>query len=336
MSIIFKTRVLEKLKSRTAIHAFCWVGLFLLMAADNLLDPLHLFHAAVYVLLAMLPVYAHFLAIDHLFLARRRLLYAGVLGLIIVAGGALDYLVLSNLSPSKATPLTYMMMVLVLLVITTGLKFGARGIRRELDLRELQTRHARTELALLKSQIHPHFLFNTLNNLFALARKEPGERTADGISRLADLMRYMIYETDVERIELAREVEQIRSFMALQELRFAPEDDIRFELQVTGDVANARIAPMLLMPFVENAFKHSVSLQQPVRVRMELDARGDTVRFAVRNTVNRRRRTDDGPGLGLANVRRRLELLYPGKHSLETVEGEDEFAVTLVVRDGER
>jgi hypothetical protein len=328
--------VLEKLKSRPAVHAFSWVGLFLLMAAENLLDPFHLFYSAAYVLLAMLPVYAHFLAFDHLFLTRHRLLYASVLVLIIVAGGALDYLVFSRLSPSKATPLSYMMMVLVLLVITTGLKFGARGIRRELDLRELQTRHARTELALLKSQINPHFLFNTLNNLFALARKESGERTADGVSRLADLMRYMIYETDVERIELAREVEQIRSFMALQELRFAPEDDIRFELQVTGDVANARIAPMLLMPFVENAFKHSASLQQPVRVRMELDATGDTVRFAVRNTVNRRRRTDDGQGLGLANVRRRLELLYPGAHSLETVEGENEFAVTLSIREGER
>jgi two-component system, LytTR family, sensor kinase len=137
---------------------------------------------------------------------------------------------------------------------TTAIRYAKAGIRQRMQLQEITAKQLQTELALLKAQINPHFLFNTLNNLYAMALRQEDPSTAQGIAKLSHLMRYVIYDSDVDRIELGREVEQIRSFIELQKLRFAEEDRIRIDFDTGGELEKCVIAPMLLLPFVENAF----------------------------------------------------------------------------------
>ena len=154
---------------------------------------------------------------------------------------------------------------------TTAIRYARAGIRQRLQLQEITAKQLQTELALLKAQINPHFMFNTLNNLYAMALRQEDPATAQGIAKLSHLMRYVIYESDVDRIELGREVEQIRSFIELQKLRFSEEDNIRIEFETDGDMDKAVIAPMLLLPFVENAFKHGIRLSSPSHVSPAAD-----------------------------------------------------------------
>jgi len=140
----------------------------------------------------------------------------------------------------------------------------------------------------------------------ALQEKDPA--TAQGIAKLAHLMRYVIYESDVDRIELGREVEQIRSFIELQKLCFSEEDSIRIDFEISGDLGKSAIAPMLLLPFVENAFKHGIRLSRPSHVSMDLTVNDGTIRFTVENSLHGKaeRSSDSDSALGLRNVKRRL------------------------------
>lgn len=198
---------------------------------------------------------------------------------------------------------------------------------------QLKEEKLSAELALLKSQIHPHFLFNTLNNLFALARKEQAFRTADGITRLAELMRYMIYEMDVEVTTLEKEVAYLQNYISLQSMRFDENDlvDIIFECDEIRE--NIIIAPMLLVAFVENAFKHGISLEKTSYIHVYLKANDGNILFSVKNslpTISTDKK-DMGSGIGLINIRKRLEILYPSRHQLEINENENDFEITLII-----
>jgi len=303
------------------------------MALENLFDPARLVFALAYVILAILPVYIHFFVLDKFLINKRFLIYFCSLLIIITIFGWLEYVVVRFLGETKGTLFGAMIAVLFLLVLSTAIKFGIKGIRKELALRELKSKHVQIELDLLKSQINPHFLFNTLNNLFALSKKQHDDRTANGISKLANMMRYMIYETNVDKIELKKEVEQIKSFIELQKLRFSEEDDVHINFIVKGEIDKNGIAPMLLIPFVENAFKHSVSVQQSTEIEINLNILDDDLLFSIKNSINRSKQNlEENSNIGLTNVKRRLELLYPSKHNLELSESGDTFVVELKIK----
>jgi two-component system, LytTR family, sensor kinase len=328
-----KNRFKRFFNNSAAYHFYIWIVLFLLLSVENLFDPSRLVFALTYVVLAIMPVYSHFFILDKFLIVKRFLIYLISLFIIIIAFGWIEFVVIRSFGQSKATLFGSMIAVLFLIVLSTAIKFGVRGIRKELTLRELKSKHVQTELALLKSQINPHFLFNTLNNLFALARKQKDNRTANGISKLANMMRYMIHETNVEKIELKKEVEQIESFIELQKLRFSKEDDVRINFNVVGKIDQISIAPMLLIPFVENAFKHSVSVQQPTEIEIDLTILNDEICFAVKNSINKNKQDLEGKSnIGLNNVKRRLELIYPQVHNLELSDTGDYFSVELKIK----
>jgi LytS/YehU family sensor histidine kinase len=137
----------------------------------------------------------------------------------------------------------------------------------------------------------------------------------------------------VEVISLAKEIRQIERLIELQKLRFTHEDDIRIDFVIEGEVGNIEIPPMLLIPFVENAFKHGISLAAPSFVRIHMNAGGDSLEFSVTNSKHARteKKADAELEIGLQNVRRRLELLYPEKHELTIADGEKVFEVRLVI-----
>lgn len=176
-------------------------------------------------------------------------------------------------------------------------------------------RHEKTsmELAYLKAQLNPHFLFNTMNNLYGLSLTEP-ERTPEIILRLGEMMRYMLYESNEKQVLLSREIEYLNGFIELEKLRYAYETYVDFSVE--GDVNGRRIAPLLLISFVENTFKHG-RLQDPdhpVIIRLQVSPKA--IFFRTSNLISTDFR-DQTAGIGLKNVERRLALLYPEKHTLE-------------------
>jgi len=191
------------------------------------------------------------------------------------------------------------------------------------------------DLQFLRSQINPHFLFNALNTLYGTALIEGSEKTAEGIQKLGDMMRFMLQENTMDFIGMDKEIEYLRNYIALQRLRTQTSTEISIEDDLSDECYRNRIAPMLLIPFVENAFKHGVSLTQRSWIKIKLVCDEQYVNFEVRNSVHPSADNDpekNKSGIGLQNVKERLLLVYPGRHSLVYGVNENEFVATLSVQ----
>jgi LytS/YehU family sensor histidine kinase len=280
----------------------------------------------------VLPVYAHFYILERFFLNKRFLLYFCLLLCIMILSGLIaDYIFRRFFAYEEGLFASLYFVGFALLLSTAG-KLIKKAVKQKFKLQELESKHLQTELALLKAQINPHFLFNTLNNLFGMARNQD-PATAEGISRLSHLMRYMIHDSQVDEIELDKEIEQIGRLIELQNLRFSEDDDIEVDFQVRGSTGKFRIPPMLLIPFVENAFKHGISLNFPSFVHIVLEARAQKLEFSVVNSKHTSHQDLHEPdtGLGLENVKRRLQLLFPGRHKLKIQETKENFEIFLSI-----
>ncbi len=190
-------------------------------------------------------------------------------------------------------------------------------------------------LSFLQSQINPHFLFNALNTLYGTALQENAERTSEGIQKLGDMMRFMLHENVQDKISLTRDVDYLENYIGLQKLRTSKSADIVIDTQIEEQIQNLEITPMLLIPFVENAFKHGISLQHPSYIKITLQTRGRTLFFDVHNSIHIKLENDPErfkSGIGLQNVKQRLALLYPGKHELIIRESAKEFFIHLTLQ----
>jgi len=180
---------------------------------------------------------------------------------------------------------------------------------------ELENKNKTSELALLRTQMNPHFLFNTLNNIDSLIITNPG-KASDAIIKLSDIMRFMLYDTSTDAVPLDKEINYLKSFISLQQMRLKDPEFVKIE--ITGNCSGKSIAPMLFIPFVENAFKHGQKNVESPGITINLDCQPDSVNFEVINRVDERNEInkDKMTGIGLNNTRRRLELLYPDKHEM--------------------
>ncbi len=213
--------------------------------------------------------------------------------------------------------------------------------QRQRRVQELESQHTQMELTLLKAQVNPHFLFNTLNNLYALTlAKSP--QSPEVVLRLSDLMRYMFVTAPLESVPLSRETEYLHHYVALERLRLNPGSEIHFSAQ--GDVTSQCLPPMLLIPFVENAFKHGVEASTgQVYVTIDLSVQGPDLFFVVENSKPRYRAplnaahpplsTSIPGGKGLPNVQKRLRMHYPERHRLDIEESEHMYKITLQLYD---
>jgi LytS/YehU family sensor histidine kinase len=191
------------------------------------------------------------------------------------------------------------------------------------------------ELSLLKAKINPHFLFNTLNNIYSLTSQEsPEAPAAVAVLQLAELMRYLLYESAADTVPLSKEVSHLQSFLSLQRLRLpgASAESLRFNI-ATDIPPHYPIAPMLLLPLVENAFKHGDLTARPYVVDMRLALHQDRLEFNMRNGIRRAilPEAKSPGGVGLVNLRRRLQLLYPERHELRVDESATHYHVTLML-----
>lgn len=212
---------------------------------------------------------------------------------------------------------------------STMLKIAADWTRSQRERQRLEAQNLASELNFLRSQVNPHFLFNTLNSLYALTLKKSDD-APETVLKLSGMMRYMLYESNAPLVPLRAEIDYLRNYLALERLRHGEHADVR--LDVDGRVGDQRIAPMLFIPFVENAFKHGMAkVLGEGFVHIVLLVEGAEVRFHLENAKPAVNLEDDGRpgGIGLINVQRRLELLYPEAYELHTLETEDTYSVDL-------
>jgi two-component system LytT family sensor kinase len=212
--------------------------------------------------------------------------------------------------------------------LSTALKLTSDRVHFEKERKERENETLKSELSLLRSQVSPHFMFNVLNNLASLARKK-SDQLESVIIQLSHLMRYMLYESGEKRVTLDKEIEYLKSYIDLQKLRFGSDVTVDFDANVKkGDLP---IEPMLLIPFVENSFKHGMGLiaNPTIVVRLSLD--DTTLNFSVKNKFNAGgvETKDSNSGIGIQNVRRRLDLLYKDLYDLRIFERDQWFNVEL-------
>ncbi len=189
------------------------------------------------------------------------------------------------------------------------------------------------ELQLLKAQVHPHFLFNTLNNLYSLTLLK-SDHAPEVVLKLSALLRYMLYECNAPQVPLDKEVRMMQDYVELEKLRYGSRLDLA--LNVRGDLAGMGIAPLLLLPFLENAFKHGASEQlDQAWIALDLNIKGSTLKMKLINGISETNppapAEADFHGIGLQNVRKRLELLYPGRHELKIIRESETFMVMLSI-----
>jgi two-component system, LytTR family, sensor kinase len=225
-------------------------------------------------------------------------------------------------------PSSYLAFVLVFAV---GLAVSSiqEWFRSEETKKEMEHEKVNTELSLLKSQINPHFFFNTLNNIYSLAIVK-SEETASSILKLSSIMRYVLTETDQKLVPLSNEIEFLQNYINLQSVRLT--DKVKLTVDIDGEIDGKQIAPLLFIPFVENAFKYGVSTVEPSEIVIRLSATNKTVHLFVQNhIVKASKQSAVNTGIGIANVKRRVELLYPGKHRLSITEQGNRYTVNLEI-----
>lgn len=337
-----RSKAFDFLTRRVVYHSLFWFALFLLLlildtTSQNLgfvlvVELINLFFYAVVVYFNLLYLIPNYLT------DKKFLLYGSLLILIVLIVTPIKMLVLfltfSYLPDLQAQLLIdqkwFFLTTFIIAGASTLTKIISDWARYQRDRKELQTQTMQSELKFLKSQINPHFLFNTLNNLYALTLKK-SDKAPEIVIKLSEMMRYMLYECNERRVLLSKEINYIQNYLDLESLR--QSKDARIQFKVEGKATDQKIAPLLFIPFLENSFKHGLNSSiskgfVDIVVRIE----DKHVQFQMQNS-----KTDTLPmqthkrsgGIGLANVRRRLKLQYPEKYELKIEDSPNTYSVNL-------
>ena len=229
---------------------------------------------------------------------------------------------------------TFLLTFIAFTVFAVFIAYYNKSKNKEKIQLQTQVRVKSAELMVLRSQVNPHFLFNALNTLYSVALKEKAEKTSDGIQKLGDMMRFMLHENNQERILLSKETEYLHNFIDIQKMRLEGIPGIEIKINVQQPEHEIYLAPMLLNPFVENAFKHGISFRQPSWIFITLTLDATRLYFKVHNSLHPKPTHDpeaEHAGVGLENVKKRLQLLYPNRHELSIQASEQDYFVSLIL-----
>ncbi len=287
-----------------------------------------------FILLVMLFYLNFYVFIPQFFFKEKYLSYAISILIVVVAIVVIRYLI-SRLNMGLTLPDPLMsferrpvnpmikdlpptlLTIFMTLGLSTSFALAQDYIKKERIKKVIENQRLHTELQFLRYQVSPHFFFNTLNSLYSLSLiKSP--KTPESILKLSDLMRYMIYEANADYVSLEKEVNYIQSYIDLQRLRIT--DNVKLEFDVKGDIIGLKIAPMILITFIENAFKFGVDVSSKSIIKISLELQGSKLNMVVQNSISQKHEIGldkSGSGLGLSNTTKRLALIYPDKHSLQ-------------------
>jgi sensor histidine kinase YesM len=219
---------------------------------------------------------------------------------------------------------------LFIFALSTAYQLIKDKINSDKLAQEKQNEVLKTELSLLRSQVSPHFMFNVLNNMVSLARKQ-SDLLEPSLIKLSSLMRYMLYEADEEKVSIEKEMDYLQSYIDLQQQRFGKKVQVKVHMHTLDE--QYRLEPMLLIPFVENAFKHGTGMIEDAQIDIDLEAEKNVLQFTVSNKYNPASREikDKTSGIGLTNVKRRLNLLYGKNHTLTITTDNNWFVASLKI-----
>jgi two-component system LytT family sensor kinase len=219
-------------------------------------------------------------------------------------------------------------LLLLFFALSTCIKLVAEWYKSEKERTIVASQKVTSELSFLKTQLNPHFLFNTLNSIYSLANKKSDDTTI-AIVTLSELMRYMIYETIEEFISLEKEIEYIKNYISLQLLRLKNSSGVK--INIHGDL-DYKIEPLLLISFIENAFKYGTDYKGRTTISIKISTSNDALYLEVYNLCSLQNAIDKNTGIGLENIKKRLNLLYLNSHTLEVINTKKSFQVNLKIK----
>ncbi|MFO0361358.1 MAG: sensor histidine kinase [Flavobacteriales bacterium] len=280
--------------------------------------------------LSALQVYINlYILLPRLFFTKKYLVYV----LFLLLSLTLISFVLNKLTPegqgSIGTTFSQHFLNLIFFVIlTSSFAFYKEYSVKQKALIRIENEQLKTELNFLKSQIHPHFLFNTLNNLYGLITQNDNKRAAEATLKLAELTRYLLDSSKSEKVSLKKELQFIEDYLSLEKIRLSKDTDVQFD--VSGCDKDIYLAPFLFIPLVENTFKHGLqTLSENNFAHFSLAIQGNDLFFEARNSNEKKNEHHPRSGTGLANLKKRLQLIYPKKHQLDIENTENYYKVTL-------
>jgi LytS/YehU family sensor histidine kinase len=212
--------------------------------------------------------------------------------------------------------------------MTSAGKFLFEYLQKMIKLKEIENKQLQSELNILKSQVNPHFLFNTLNNLYGLITQNENQKAAEITLKLAELTRYLLESSKTEKISIKRELQFIEDYLCLEKIRFRNTTEIKFD--ISGIDKEVFVAPFLFIPLVENAFKHGLqTMTEKSFAHFSLAIKGDDLFFEYRNSIGKKIQNHSTSGTGITNLKKRLQLIYPEKHQLDIENTANFYKVTL-------
>lgn len=338
-----KTSILSQfLKNRVLQHILFWCLSFLILTnvlkVSVEIKQIDLIYTAIFHIPIVLIVYLNLKFLFPVFLEKGKYFLYSISLLALISIDAGFYIILFNSWIDHIFSGYYFIayygffditLYFVIYIFVTSLLRLARGW---FQLQELEKEKTLAELKALKSQVNPHFLFNSLNSIYSLARKN-SPNVPEKIIRLSDLMRHVIYNSDDDFILLTKEVEMVQNYIELQNLRTSENEKIKFEL--TGGIEGKKVAPLIFLPFVENSFKHGLkSGAENAFVKIKLEVLGNILKFEIENSKGKSLETVDFKykGIGIENVKKRLDLIYPGLYSLKTEDKNETYKVLLQIQ----
>ncbi len=342
-------KILRYLSRRPIYHTLGWLAFFALLVASQLRTaevplPLALLNESINIAFYIALVYFNILYLFPNYL--RKGSYLLYLGLLLLATAILTpiklvakYLILGL--PSETVldnMLTYYLSTFLVAGLSTVGRMMTDWFRQNRESQELANQTMQSELRFLKSQINPHFLFNTLNSLYALTLKK-SDAAPDIVIKLSEMMRYMLYECNEKWVPLSKEIAYIQNYLDLERLR--QQKDVEISFTVKGQVQQQQVAPLMFMNFLENSFKHGLN-NNITRgyVRIHMDVAEESVQFKIENSKGRAMlsapdHARPSGGIGLVNARRRLSLIYPKQHQLSVQETPNSYSVQLTIQLGD-
>jgi sensor histidine kinase YesM len=277
------------------------------------------------------------LLVPHLLLKKKKILYLlSIIILLIVA-----YLIISNVfnfdfyknqnlldkRPSKFIIIIFFNAVII--IIGTVIRVYEQWIENDKIKTEIEIQKNKTELEALKNQLNPHFLFNSLNSIYSLTVKKSND-APEAVIMLSELMRYMLYKANDSKVLLKDEIQYIENYIKLQRIRIAKNENVKTNIK--GIITSQKISPLLFISYIENAFKYGTDFKGNTEVEITISIADSELHFKCSNIIGNKAKDKESFGIGMQNTKNRLELLYPNKHWLTTVEKDNKFWVDLKLK----
>ena len=327
--------MIQLLKKRWVYHSLIWIVSYLVFVAlvffeerntDSFFECLQVpfsFFAPV------IPItYLGFWAKEKFFNSRQYFFYLLAVAAIVTIGVVIyeiiDMLIDNEIGNSRTQNIFNFVFILL---FTVGLQYFKRGIVNQYQIQELKAKTAMTELNALKAQLNPHFLFNTLNNIYGMNQIDP-EKGSEMIMELSDVMRYHLEFSKEGKVTLEDEIQLLKSYIKLERLRLRDTCDVQIDFEEADE--SLMISPLLFIPFVENAFKHGTHPTQECFIHIKLSTTPDTLLFTIKNSMIANRKVVK-TNIGIQNTKRRLELIFPEKHELNITQNEKTHLVELKI-----